>query len=125
MEQAQALRLQPGQSVRVILLTASDARFAARISAISGRRVGLVVPSSLETGQPVRIESGDDAFLGEVIWCHGGPEAHVATVDLDQALTGLAALGRMLRLFSEEPLRAEPLNAVQNRSQEDHQQSNQ
>jgi hypothetical protein len=130
----QSLRLQPGQPVDVLLLGPAGGRFLSRILRISGRRVCLEVPARLDPGQAMRIEAGDDALLGEVVGLAGslqrsgnrpvsGAETLVATVELDQVLTGLAALGRMLRQFADEPLRAEPVNASQNRDQQDHQQS--
>jgi hypothetical protein len=80
----------------------------------------LELQTPLEHGHAIRIESGDHAFLGEAVWCHGRVETHLVRVKFDQVLSGLAALGRMLEQFSDEPLGPEAVHSLHDRHQQDH-----
>jgi hypothetical protein len=102
MEPTRSARLEPGQPIHLILLGCSEQRIDAGIQEVRGPQVTLQVRTALRHGQPVRLETGDNAFLGEIIWCHGGPETYVASVQIDQVLAGLEALGRMLTEFEAD-----------------------
>ena len=93
-------------------------RCTARVTDIAGRRLGLEISAPVCPGRAIRIECGDAVFLGEAVWCHRQPDAHLVSVELDQVLSGLAALGENVRQFAAEPLGPETVKALKDRNQQ-------
>jgi hypothetical protein len=113
MNQRRESRTSANQSVWVTLYEAVETRICGRIRNVSGRGLGLELDQRIGVGTAIRIDLEDSMLLGEVIYCR--PETDgvfYAGVELEQALNGLAALGEMLRGFSDEPSASEPADAV-------------
>ena len=79
----------------------TDIRIPARIRNISGRGIGLELEGPVAAGTAVKIEVEDALLLGEVIYCRKDEASFYLGVEIEQALTGLAELGRMVNAFSD------------------------
>ena len=75
---------------------------------LSGRGLSLTTESCVPVGSAVRVDVKDNILLGEV--CHSrqtGPSAFVCGVQLEQALTGVHGLSRLMSGLMGESPRAE------------------
>ena len=78
------------------ILTEPPIRMAATVKNASGRGLGLVTPTPIPAGAPIRIELEDAVVLGEAIYCRSDEDGHFVGVEMDQMLVGLTELGRRL-----------------------------
>jgi hypothetical protein len=83
-----------------------DSRIAAFMENISGRGLSLVTGSKVPLGSAVRVDVNDNLLLGEV--CHSaqtGPSEFVCGVRLEQALTSVNDLSRLVAVVMGESQR--------------------
>jgi hypothetical protein len=85
----------------------ADVLLAASMVNLSGRGLSLTTESCVPVGSAVRIDIKDNILLGEV--CHSrqtGPSAFVCGVQLEQALTDVHDLSRLMSRLMGESQRA-------------------
>jgi hypothetical protein len=81
----------------ITLLTIDgDVPLAARIAGKDGRRLTLRVEQALESDAAIRIDTENQVLLGEVVWCSRTGDAFTAEVELDQAITSVHDLARLV-----------------------------
>ena len=88
----------PGMEPRSITLltTDGDLPLAARVTERDGRRLTLHVDKHLEREAAIRIDVDDQVLLGEVLWCARTGTGYSAEVELDQAITSVHDLSRLV-----------------------------
>ena len=101
MNQRREARFEANQSVAITLFGESDITIPARVKNISGRGIGLELEGPVAPGTAVKIELEDALLLGEVIYCRQDEASCYLGVQLEQALTGLAELSRMVNAFGD------------------------
>jgi hypothetical protein len=128
MNQRREARLAANESVAITLFGEPDITIPARVKNISARGIGLELEGPVAPGTAVKIELQDALLLGEVIYCRRNEASYGVSyylgVELDQALSGLAELSRVVNAFGE-PARSGPqqAHAVVERSDERQQQA--
>jgi hypothetical protein len=103
-ERRAEVRFEADQPVKIRLLSSPERELAAVLVNHSGRGVCLAAPELIPAGTPVRIDLEDAFALGEVCYCHTAEAGkYLLGVQLEEALTGLGDLRRMLNaLLSED-----------------------
>jgi PilZ domain len=110
MEQRREPRFEADQPVRLTVLGANGGLVQARVRNISGRGLGLETTVPIEPGAALKIEFADSIILAEAVFCRGdgdrdgdrdGDKFFVG-VALEQVLTGLAELGKILQQYQDE-----------------------
>jgi hypothetical protein len=91
----------------ITLLTAGgDVRLPARIDAREGRRLMLSLTGPVDRDAAIRIDIEDQVLLGEVTWCAKTQDGFAAEVELDQAITSVHDLTRLVSALVGEDRRA-------------------
>lgn len=116
MEQRREPRFLAEQPVLVTVLGKHEIMEPARVRDASGRGLGLEMAIPVPTGAALKIEFEDSILLGEAMYCRDEKGSYFVGVELEQALCGLAELGRTLREFAEEASGVECTYAVKYRS---------
>ena len=93
-------RIPTDKSVAVTVLTAPEMLLEARVKDVSSLGMGIEAPQKVAAGAVVKIEAGDELFLGEVVHCRASEGGWLLGVRLTHVLSGLAALSRMAREFN-------------------------
>lgn len=100
MERRQQLRVPSNKPVSVTVFTLPEVRLEATVKDVSALGMAIEAPQGVAPGSAVKIEAGDDLFLGEVVHCraleHGG---WFLGLRFTQVLSGLSALSGMVREF--------------------------
>ncbi len=107
MEQRREPRFQIDQPIHLSILGTGEKRVQARVRNASGRGLGLEVAEAIPAGTALKIEVADDLYLAEAVFCRRDESAYFVGVALEQVLSGLAELGRILQQYQDEPLGAE------------------
>jgi len=103
MEQRRELRLVLNQSVNVTILGKPEMqRTTGRVKNTSGRGLGLELAYPVSVGCALKIELEDAILLGEAMYCRGENGCYFVGIELEQSLSGLSELSRMVRAFAEE-----------------------
>ena len=104
MEQRCEPRFSANQSILLTILGENECQVPARIKNISGRGLGLEVSVAVQPGAALKIEAPDAIYLAEAVFCRKDPHSYFVGAALEQMLSGLAELGRILQQFQDEPL---------------------
>jgi hypothetical protein len=72
------------------------------VKSASSRGLGIEVAQPLSTGTPIKIALEDDLLMGEVIYCRKEDKTFYIGIELEQVLSGLAELARIMQGFREE-----------------------
>jgi hypothetical protein len=127
MNQRRQPRLAVNQSVAITLFGEPDFSLSGRIRNLSGKGIGLEFEEFVAAGTALRIELEDALLFGEVIFYRKDGDTYYAGVELEQALSGLGELSRILLAFQEgmapEGSGAEQHDALVDASQQGKQQS--
>ena len=107
MEQRREPRFQTDQPVHLSILGTCEKRVQARVKNVSGRGLGLEVDEAIPAGSALKIEVADALYLAEAVFCRRDEATFFVGVALEQVLSGLAELGRILQQYQDEPLGAE------------------
>lgn len=108
MERRQEFRVPTDKPVAVTLFTEPELRLQTRVRDVSPLGMAIEAPQRVAPGSAVKIEIGDDLFLGEVVHCRVlAPAGWLLGLRFTQVLSGLAALNLMVREF-EEALAPQP-----------------
>lgn len=102
MEQRREPRFEADQPVRLTVLGANGGLVQARVRNISGRGLGLETAGPIEPGAALKIEVADSIILAEAVFCRGDGDKFFVGVALEQVLTGLAELGKILQQYQDE-----------------------
>jgi hypothetical protein len=121
MEQRREPRFQADEVVNLTILGDCESPVQARVRNVSGRGLGLEVASAIRPGAALKIEAGDAMILAEAVFCRPDQSSYFVGVALEQILSGLAELGRILQEYSEEPSGTQPQYAVRDRHKQDRQ----
>jgi hypothetical protein len=78
----------------------------------------LEVPRPIPAGAALKIEASDAIILAEAVFCRRDQDSYFVGVALEQVLSGLAELGKILQQYVDEPSAAEPAYAVNHRRQQ-------
>ena len=79
-----------------LLAETGDIRLPARIAERDGRRLTLILDRAVERDAAIRIDVEDQVLLGEVLWCARMEDGFSADIELDQAITSLHDLSRLV-----------------------------
>jgi hypothetical protein len=82
---------------------------------VSGRGLGLELPAEIAPGAALKIELEDEIVLAEAVFCRKEARGYFVGVAMEQVLSGLAELGRVLREFQDvgvTPARCERLESL-------------
>lgn len=85
--------------IMLTVLGNPEMRLAATVKDASARGLGLATEAPVRPGEAVKLEIGDAIFLGEAVYCRDDDEGAFVGVKLNQVLTGLAALHKMVQEF--------------------------
>ncbi len=83
----------------VTVLGEPDIRLDGRVKDVSRQGMGIEVARKVPPGSAIKIETADDLFLGEVVHCRAVDDGWFLGIRISQVLSGLAALGSMVREF--------------------------
>ena len=102
----------------ITLLTESgDIRVPARVDARDGRHLRLALDRPVDRNTAVRIDAADQILLGEVTSCGRTRDGFTAEVELDQAITSVHDLSRLVAaLTGESRCRSEAREASPDRT---------
>jgi hypothetical protein len=103
MEQRREPRFRTDQPVTLTILGEGESVVLARVKNVSGRGLGLEVATAIPSGAALKIEVADAIFLAEAVFCRRDPDSYFVGVALEQVLSGLAELGRILQEYQDEP----------------------
>jgi len=106
--QRRAPRFATGQAVPVTVLGNAEVRTAATVRNVSGRRLGLEAPIPIPAGAAIKVEVEDAIVLAESVFCRKEAGGYFAVIAMDQVLSGLAELGRILEVFQDDCQPREP-----------------
>lgn len=115
MEQRREPRFQTDQPVRLRILGTSEREAEARVKNVSGRGLGLEVAEAIPAGTALKIEVADAFYLAEAVFCRRDEGSYFVGVALEQVLSGLAELGRILQQYQDDPSIAERQYTVNER----------
>ena len=119
MDERKDFRFETNQPVSLTILGRhsrdADTHLSACTVNISGRGISLTTETSVPMGSAVRLDVNDNILLGEV--CHSrqtGPAEYICGVRLEQALTAVGDLSRLVSGIMGESRRAiaAPVEAV-------------
>jgi hypothetical protein len=96
MERRSETRFEPDQPVSVVLLNGADAEIPARIVNMSGKGISLAAEQQLPIGSAVKVNLEDSMLLGEVCHCHHNQGSWIFGVKLDQVITSVSELSRLV-----------------------------
>jgi PilZ domain len=113
MDQRREPRFTTNQPVSLTVLGPREIRISGTVRNVSGRGLGLELPVEISPGAALKIELQDEIVLAEAVFCRKDGAGYFAGIALEQVLSGLAELGRVLRDFQDSPLRRETVNALQ------------
>jgi hypothetical protein len=88
-----------------LLNDGGDVRLPARIDAREGRRLMLSLAGPIDRDTAIRIDIDDQVLLGEVTWCAKTKDGFTAEVELDQAITSVHDLTRLVNALVGEDKR--------------------
>ncbi len=114
MEQRQESRFTLGEVIRITLLDPAGEVVEGRVTDVSPRGLGVELPRAVNPGTAVRINLADAFVLGEAIHASPRGDSYYCGLHLDQALTGLAQLARIVQAF-EEDLEPQAVNSARER----------
>ena len=104
-------RFSTEQPAELVLLEQGDLRLPVKILDLSGSGARLLAERKLPIGSAVRVDVNNCMLLGEVCYCEATPEGYLCGVKLEQALTNVSDLLRLMsKLMGEEaafPARSE------------------
>ncbi len=106
MEQRREPRFEADQPVQLTVLGANGGLIPARVRNVSGRGLGLETTTPVEPGAALKIEVADSIILAEAVFCRENGDKYFVGVALEQVLTGLAGLGKILQQYQDEPSQA-------------------
>ena len=87
----------------ITLLTDSgDIPVPARVDAREGRRIMVSLARPLDRDAAIRIDVEDQVLLGEVTWCAKTRDGFAAEIELDQAITSVHDLSRLVNALVGE-----------------------
>jgi hypothetical protein len=116
MEQRREPRFRTGQTITLTLLGDKDTEVSARITNYSANGLGLELPFAVTPGTAVKITLEDAIMLGELVYSHPQGKLHYAGLHLEQTMTGLAELARIVQAF--EDLQMQTSDPVRDRRQQ-------
>jgi len=96
MEKRAFPRTQAAQTAKLTVLEQPSYTLTAEVLNLSGRGAGLRVEQQIPTGTPVRLDLKDSLFLGEVCRCASTEGGFLVGLQLEQALTDVASLDRLV-----------------------------
>lgn len=117
MEQRREQRFQADQPVTLTILGNAESVLEARVKNVSGRGLGLEVETAVQPGSALKIEVADSIYLAEAVFCRRDQNTYFIGVALEQVLSGLAELGRILQQFQDEPSGVQTHYSVQKRTE--------
>lgn len=118
MEQRREPRFRTDQPVTLSILGDGEPVVGARVKNVSGRGLGLEVATAIQPGAALKIEVGDAIVLAEAVFCRRDQDTYFVGVALEQVLSGLAELGRILQEYADEPSGTQPQYTVDHRPQQ-------
>jgi hypothetical protein len=122
MDQRREARFRADELVKLTVLGDCESPVQARVKNVSGRGLGLEVASAIPPGAALKIEVGDAIILAEAVFCRRDDSSYFVGVALEQVLSGLAGLGRILQQFADEPSGAQQQYAMDDRRKQNRQQ---
>jgi|SRR5580704_10625442 hypothetical protein len=102
MEHRREQRVPTEQPVILTVLGDLEKRLIATVKNASGRGLGLIASQSVPSGAALKIEIGDAIFLGEAMYCKAMENGYYIGIELNEVLSGLAALSRMAQAFNDQ-----------------------
>lgn len=117
MEQRREPRFQADQNVEVTILGDGESTIQARVRNVSGRGLGLTLATAIPSGAALKIAACDSIYLAEAVFCRREEEGYFVGVALEQVLSELTELGRILQKYQEEPSRAQSQYAMDERTE--------
>jgi hypothetical protein len=115
MEQRREPRFEADELVNLTILGDCESPVRARVRNVSGRGLGLEVATAIRPGAALKIEVGDAMILAEAVFCRRDDSGYFVGVALEQVLSGLAELGRILEQYADETSGTQPQYAVDER----------
>jgi hypothetical protein len=110
-------RFAAGQTVRLIVLdrngNSADRQIDAEVTEISGKGVRLRVAERIAVGDAVRLDMEDNAILGEVCHCSETGNGFICGVEVDQILSHVSDLARLMDALLGGHTPADVQNAMQ------------
>ena len=70
------------------------------------------LPVAVPAGSALKIERDDGIILAEAVFCRKERNGYFVGVAMEQVLSGLAELGRILQQFQDGPSARQPVNTV-------------
>jgi hypothetical protein len=94
-------RFEVDQEVSVTLLGDRELTMPGKLVNLSGRGLGLEVREPLAAGSAVKIDSGDNLFVGEVVYCKPSGARFQAGIELQEAIRNVSGLRELMeQLFA-------------------------
>lgn len=99
MDSRRNVRVPVNRPIVLTVLGEHEMRIPATVKDASSNGVGLITESAVKPGTLVKLEIGDAIFLGEAVYCRDEEQGAFVGVKLQQVLSGLAALNKMVQEF--------------------------
>ncbi len=97
-------RFSTDQQAELVLLGEGDRRLPVKVLNVSGNGLRFVVDQPLRADSAVRIDINNCILLGEICYSAPVPGGYLCGVELDQALTNVSDLMRLMAHVMGEPV---------------------
>lgn len=89
-------RFSTDQPAELVLLSEGDLRLPVQVLEISGSGLRFLADRAVRADSAVRIDFNNCILLGEICYCAASPGGYLCGVELEQALTNVSDLMRLM-----------------------------